>query len=192
MVISTPPMYSLIESINQKDLKKKVTDVKSGDTVRVHQKIKEGEKSRIQVFEGLVIATKSLKSISASITVRRIASGVGVEKTFMLHSPLIEKIDVVKRTKVRRNKLNYMKARSGKSARLRAVAFDMEAVNKEQLIPVEQQRDMEIEPDSAAVPSNEAKPETKPEAEEAKETTDKTAVETDQKEADKPAETAKK
>jgi large subunit ribosomal protein L19 len=153
-------MYSLIESINSKDLKKKVTDVRSGDTVRVHQKIKEGEKSRVQVFEGLVIATKSPKSVSASMTVRRMASGVGVEKTFMLHSPLIEKIDVVKRTKVRRNKLNYMKARSGKSARLRAVAFDMEAVNKQQLIPVEEQRDKVIEAKADDQPKDEKADET--------------------------------
>lgn len=125
-------MQSIIQRVEEKYKKDNVTDVKSGDIVRVSQKIKEGDKVRTQVFEGLVIAAKRKKSLNSSITVRRIASGVGVEKTFLLHSPNIEKVDVVKRSKVRRNKLNYMRKRSGKSARLASIEFDREGVNKVQ------------------------------------------------------------
>lgn len=122
-------MQSVIDQIEAKFKKSAVVDVKSGDTVRVHQKIREGSKERIQTFEGLVIRTDRTGSHTASITVRRIASGVGVEKTYLLHSPLVTKVEVVKRSKVRRNYLTYMRARTGKSARLTGVAFDKEAVN---------------------------------------------------------------
>lgn len=122
-------MQSLQQKIEAKYMKKQVVDVKSGDTVRVHQKIKEGSKERVQVFEGLVIRTKRTKSSTSSITVRRIASGVGVEKTFMLHSPLITKVEVMKRSDVNRNYLTYMRQRSGKSARLESVEFNRDEVN---------------------------------------------------------------
>ncbi len=122
-------MPSVIEAIEAKQKKHQVVDVKSGDTVKVHQKIKEGNKERVQVFEGLVIRTDRKGSLTSSITVRRIASGVGVEKTYLLHSPRVIKIEVTKRSKVRRNYLTYMRARSGKSARLSGVDFDREAVN---------------------------------------------------------------
>ena len=122
-------MQSITQKIESKYMKPQVVNVASGDTVRVSQKIKEGSKERTQIFEGLVIATKRKQSLTNSITVRRIASGVGVEKTFLLHSPLIEKVEIVKRAKVRRNKLNYMRQRSGKSARLDKVDFDSQAVN---------------------------------------------------------------
>jgi large subunit ribosomal protein L19 len=122
-------MPSVIEQIEAKFKKPAVVDVKSGDTVRVHQKIREGNKERIQTFEGLVIRTDRQGSHTASITVRRIASGVGVEKTYIVHSPLVTKIEVVKRSKVRRNYLSYMRARTGKSARLTGVSFDKAAVN---------------------------------------------------------------
>jgi len=121
--------FALIQKVNDEQRKKAVVDVKSGDTVRVHQKIKEGNKERIQVFEGVVIRLDRAKSHTARITVRKIASGVGVEKSFLLHSPLVEKIEVVRRSKVRRNYLSYLRNRSGKSARLRGVSFDREAVN---------------------------------------------------------------
>lgn len=120
---------SVIRDIEQNFKKPHVVDVKSGDSVRVHQKIREAGKERVQVFEGLVIRTKSKNSLNSSITVRRVSSGVGVEKTFLLHSPLIKKIQVVKRSKVRRNYLSYMRARTGKSARLSAVDFDQDKVN---------------------------------------------------------------
>jgi len=122
-------MHSVIQKIEAKYKKHAIVDVKSGDTVRVHQKIKEGNKERIQVFEGLVIRTDRPKSHTASITVRRIASGIGVEKNFPVHSPLVTKIEVVKRSKVRRNYLSYMRERTGKSARLTGVDFDRQAVN---------------------------------------------------------------
>lgn len=122
-------MQSVIQKIEAKYKKHDVVNVKSGDTVRVHQKIKEGNKERIQVFEGLVIRTDRKGSHTSSITVRRIASGVGVEKTYLLHSPLVVKVEVTKRSKVRRNYLTYMRERTGKSARLTSVAFDRDEVN---------------------------------------------------------------
>ena len=121
--------FELIKKVNDAQKKDAVLDVKSGDTVRVHQKIKEGNKERIQIFEGVVIRTDRKKSHTARITVRKIASGVGVEKSFLLHSPLVEKIEIVRRAKVRRNYLSFLRNRSGKSARLKPVAFDREAVN---------------------------------------------------------------
>ena len=121
--------FELIKKVNDAQKKSAVLDVKSGDTVRVHQKIKEGNKERIQIFEGVVIRTDRKESHTARITVRKIASGVGVEKSFLLHSPLVEKIEIVRRAKVRRNYLSFLRNRSGKSARLKQVAFDREAVN---------------------------------------------------------------
>lgn len=121
--------FELIKKVNEAQKKDAVLDVKSGDTVRVHQKIKEGNKERIQVFEGVVIRTDRKGSHTSRITVRKIASGVGVEKSFLLHNPLVEKIEIVRRSKVRRNYLSFLRNRSGKSARLKAVKFDREAVN---------------------------------------------------------------
>jgi large subunit ribosomal protein L19 len=121
--------FELIKKVNQANQKSNVVDVRSGDTVRVHQKIREGNKERIQVFEGVVIRTDRRNSHTSRITVRKIASGVGVEKGFMLHSPLVEKVEVVRRSKVRRNYLSFLRNRSGKSARLRSQNFDREAVN---------------------------------------------------------------
>lgn len=122
-------MSSVMNQVESQFKKSAVVDVKSGDTVRVHQKIREGNKERVQIFEGLVIRTDRKNSHTAAITVRRIASGVGVEKSYMLHSPLVMKVEVVKRSKVRRNYLSYMRDRTGKSARLTGMAFDKEAVN---------------------------------------------------------------
>lgn len=122
-------MQSVIDQINGGYKKRAVVDVKSGDTVKVHQKIREGNKERIQIFQGLVIRTGRKGSHTSRITVRRISSGVGVEKSFMLHSPLVVKVEVTKRSKVRRNYLSYMRNRTGKSARMTGVDFDREAVN---------------------------------------------------------------
>jgi large subunit ribosomal protein L19 len=121
--------FALIQKVNDEQKKHDVVDVRSGDTVRVHQKIKEGAKERIQIFEGVVIRTDNKKSHTSRITVRKIASGVGVEKSFMLHNPLVDKVEIVRRAKVRRNYLSFLRARSGKSARLTAQNFDSEAVN---------------------------------------------------------------
>ena len=122
--------FELINKVNQAQKKHAVVDVRSGDTVRVHQKIKEGNKERIQVFEGVVIRTDSKQSHTSRITVRKIASGVGVEKSFLMHSPLVEKVEVVRRAKVRRNFLSFLRNRAGKSARLTAKNFDRAVVNE--------------------------------------------------------------
>lgn len=121
--------FGLIQKVNDEQKKAQVVDARSGDTVRVHQKIKEGNKERIQIFEGVVIRTDNKGQHTSRITVRKIASGVGVEKSFLLHNPLVEKVEIVRRAKVRRNFLSYLRQRSGKSARLTAVQFDREAVN---------------------------------------------------------------
>jgi len=129
MLYNLPDMQSVIDKINQQYKKSAVVDVRSGDTVRVHQKIREGNKERVQIFQGLVIRTDQKGSHTSRITVRRISSGVGVEKSFMLHSPLVVKVEVTKRSKVRRNYLSYMRDRTGKSARMTGVEFDRDAVN---------------------------------------------------------------
>jgi large subunit ribosomal protein L19 len=121
--------FELIQKVNDAQKKSSVVDVHSGDTVRVHQKIKEGAKERIQIFEGVVIRTDRKLSHTSRITVRKIASGVGVEKSFLLHSPLVEKVEIVRRSKVRRNYLSFLRNRSGKSARLKGLNFDREGVN---------------------------------------------------------------
>lgn len=122
-------MSTVMQQIEARYKKLQVVDVRSGDTVKVHQKIREGNKERVQIFQGLVIRTDYKNSYSSRITVRRIASGVGVEKSFLLHSPLVLKIEVIKRSKVRRNYLSYMRKLTGKSTRLSGVDFDREAVN---------------------------------------------------------------
>ncbi|MCL2280392.1 50S ribosomal protein L19 [Candidatus Saccharibacteria bacterium] len=114
----------LVKSISDAQKKPQVVDVRSGDTVRVYQKIKEGNKTRIQMFEGVVIRCDRKNSLDSRITVRKITSGIGVEKSYLLHSPLVEKVVVVKRGKVRRNYLTYLRDRAGKSARLTGKAFD--------------------------------------------------------------------
>ena len=122
-------MSSVIEQINQSQKKVSVVEVKSGDMVRVHQKISEGNKERVQVFQGLVIHATKKNGPMSRITVRRISNGIGVEKSFLLHSPLIVKVEVTKRSRVSRNYLTYMRQRTGKSARLSAIDFDKQAVN---------------------------------------------------------------
>ena len=106
----------IIKSIEREQLKNRIPDLKVGDTVRVHQRIKEGNRERIQVFEGIIIK-KQGGSVNATFTVRRIAYGVGVEKTFLVHSPLVEKIEVVRVGKARRAKLYYLRERLGKAAK---------------------------------------------------------------------------
>jgi large subunit ribosomal protein L19 len=186
---SDEEMQSLIDSIESKYRKPQVVDVKSGDIVRVHQKITEGDKSRVQVFEGLVIRTAKKNSLLSTIVVRRIASGVGVEKTFLLHSPLIEKVEVIKRSKVRRNNLSYMRTRSGKSARLLGMDFDKEAVNtideqiaEAEVVPGEPE---ETKMDDAAKPEDTKEEPAESEKTEAK-AEDKPGTMAEDKEAKKP------
>ena len=106
----------IIKSIEHEQLKNRIPDLKIGDTVRVHQRIKEGNRERIQVFEWIIIK-KQGGSVNATFTVRRIAYGVGVEKTFLVHSPLVEKVEVVRVGKARRAKLYYLRDRVGKAAK---------------------------------------------------------------------------
>jgi len=123
-------MTTKVELFNKQQLKTDLLDIRPGDTVRVHQIIKEPSKKsgkeikeRIQVFEGIVIARKHGKGISATITVRKVISGIGVEKIFPLHSPSIAKIEVIKRGKVRRAKLYYLRTAKGRKARLKNKEF---------------------------------------------------------------------
>ena len=108
----------LIEKVTASQIKTDVPDFQSGDTVKVHVKIVEGTKSRIQVFQGVVIARKG-SGISQTFTVRKVSSQVGVERTFNVHSPLVDKIEVLKRGAVRRTKLYYLRERTGKAARIK-------------------------------------------------------------------------
>jgi len=139
-------MQSTIQKIEEKFKKHDVVDVRSGDIVKVHQKIKEGNKERVQVFQGLVIRVDRKSSLSSRILVRKVASGVGVEKSFLLHSPLVSKIEVIKRSKVRRNYLTYMRERTGKSARLTGVNFDRNEVNTVKEAPTVEPKTLEAEP----------------------------------------------
>tara|TARA_Y100000310_G_scaffold236904_1_gene240188 strand:- start:46 stop:516 length:471 start_codon:yes stop_codon:yes gene_type:complete len=150
-------MTTKLETAANMTLKTNVPDVRSGDVVRVHQKIKEGEKERIQVFEGVVLARKHGVGINATITVRKVTKGVGVERIFPLHSPLIEKIDIVRRSKVRRAKLYYLREAKGRKARLRAKEFNLEAP-EEKPQPEEQPTEQGITEEHPAEESVEAAP----------------------------------
>ena len=108
----------LIKALNEKQLQNDVPQVEVGDTVRVHVKVKEGSRERIQVFEGIVIAKKH-GGLEETFTVRRLAYGVGVDKVFPIHSPLIEKVETVRSGYVRRAKLYYLRGRVGKAAKIR-------------------------------------------------------------------------
>ncbi len=109
---------NLIDLIEQEQLKKDLPEFEAGDTVKVHLKVVEGERHRIQIFEGVVIA-RANGGLRETFTVRKFSSGVGVERIFPLHSPMIDKIEVVRRGRVRRAKLYYLRKRSGKAARIR-------------------------------------------------------------------------
>lgn len=102
------------------DQLKKVPELQAGQTVKVYQRVKEGNKERVQPFEGLVIAVKHGRGLDGTFTVRKISSGIGVERIYPLHSPTIDKIEVLKKADVRRAKLYYMRGRSGKSARMKS------------------------------------------------------------------------
>ena len=114
-------MSSIIEAINQENVKTNIPEFNVGDTVKVMVKVIEGDRERLQAFEGIVIARKH-GGISETFTVRRISFGVGVEKTFPIHSPKVADIQVVRQGKVRRAKLYYLRARTGKAARVKELA----------------------------------------------------------------------
>ena len=130
----------ILKSIEHEQLKNRIPQLNIGDTVRVHVRIKEGNKERIQVFEGIIIK-KQGGGVNATFTVRRISYGVGVEKTFLVHSPMIEKVEVVRVGKARRAKLYYLRDRVGKSAKTKekvgARIETREIVVKEEIVPGE-------------------------------------------------------
>ena len=146
----------IIKSIEHEQLKDKIPDLKVGDTVRVHQKIKEGNRERIQVFEGIIIK-KQGGGLNATFTVRKIAYGVGVEKTFLIHSPLVEKVEVVRVGKARRAKLYYLRDRVGKAAKTKENAGarieDNEITVKEDLAEEVAQNDAPAESAPEEAPS---------------------------------------
>lgn len=111
-------MDNKIQAFVSEQLKSEVPELNIGDTVRIHNKIKEGSRERIQMFEGTIIARNG-GGISETFTVRRISYGVGVEKTFPVHSPNVEKVDVIRRGKVRRAKLYYLRGRVGKQSKVK-------------------------------------------------------------------------
>ena len=114
-------MSSIIDAINQENVKANIPQFNVGDTVKVMIKVIEGDRERLQAFEGTVIARKH-GGISETFTVRRLSFGVGVEKTFPIHSPKVADIQVIRRGKVRRAKLYYLRARTGKAARVKEIA----------------------------------------------------------------------
>ena len=119
----------IIKSIEHEQMKNKIPALKVGDTVKVHQRIKEGNRERIQVFEGIIIK-KQGGGVNATFTVRRVAYGVGVEKTFLVHSPMVEKVELVRVGKARRAKLFYLRDRVGKAAKTKE-AIGARIENKE-------------------------------------------------------------
>jgi len=130
-------MQHLIEEIQKISLKKKIPELTPGMTVRVHQKIKEGDKERVQVFEGVIIAIGSGKGVDKNFTVRKLVDNIGVEKTFPFHSPIVTKVEIKKTGKVRRAKLYYMRNLQGKAARLKDKNLKLAGVTekeKEKLI----------------------------------------------------------
>ena len=130
----------ILKSIEHEQLKNKIPELKIGNTVRVHVRIKEGNKERIQVFEGIIIK-KQGGGVNETFTVRRISYGVGVEKTFLVHSPRIEKVEVVRVGKARRAKLYYLRDRVGKAAKTKekigARIETKEIIIKEEVVPGE-------------------------------------------------------
>ena len=139
----------IIKSIEHEQLKNKIPDLHVGDTVKVHQKIKEGNRERIQVFEGIIIK-KQGGGVNETFTVRRVAYGIGVEKTFLLHSPMVEKVELIRVGKVRRAKLYYLRDRVGKSAKtkenLGARIENKEIMLKEELVEEEVEKANEEAP----------------------------------------------
>ena len=118
MILGGRLMNELVRALGQEQLKKEVPNFGPGDTVRVHVKIVEGKRERIQVFEGVVLKRQG-GGIQETFTVRKISFNVGVERTFPVHSPRIEKIEVTRKGKVRRAKLNYLRGRVGKAAKIK-------------------------------------------------------------------------
>ena len=143
----------ILKAIEHEQLKNKIPELKIGNTVRVHVRVKEGNRERIQVFEGIIIKTQG-GGVYATFTVRRISYGVGVEKTFLVHSPMVEKVEVVRVGKARRAKLYYLRDRVGKAAKTKekvgAKIETNEIVVKEELVPGETEVVEEVTEESVA------------------------------------------
>lgn len=164
---------TLLQHVQKKFLRN-APEIRPGYTVRVHQRIKEGNKERVQIFEGLVLKVEGSKGTDQTITVRKIVSGIGVEKVFPLHTPSIEKIEITKKAKIRRAKLYYMRERSGKSARLKeqhlSEITELDYIHKDEPAAEAVEDQAQDAPDQAEVETTEtaeAAAET-PEAEESK------------------------
>ena len=144
----------IIKSIEHEQLKNRIPELKVGNTVKVHVRIKEGNKERIQVFEGIIIKVQG-GGVNQTFTVRKISYGVGVEKTFLVHSPLVEKVELVRVGKARRAKLYYLRDRVGKAAKTKekigARIENREIVIKEDLVeePVAEEVAVESAPEEA-------------------------------------------
>ena len=150
----------ILKSIEHEQLKNKIPELRIGNTVRVHVRIKEGNKERIQVFEGIIIK-KQGGGVNETFTVRRISYGVGVEKTFLVHSPMVEKVEVVRVGKARRAKLYYLRDRVGKAAKTKekvgARIETKEIVIKEEVVPGESEAAEEATAEEVAEVAAEAK-----------------------------------
>jgi len=180
----------ILKSIEHEQLKNKIPELKIGNTVRVHVRIKEGNKERIQVFEGIIIK-KQGGGVNATFTVRRISYGVGVEKTFLVHSPMIEKVELVRVGKARRAKLYYLRDRVGKAAKTKekvgARIENKEIVIKEEVVPGESEVEEVVTEEAVqeAVEENRKVEEAKAEAEAAKAEKEAVAEETKTEEVKK-------
>ena len=172
----------IVKSIEHEQLKNSIPEIRVGNTVRVHVKIKEGNKERIQVFEGIVIK-KQGGGVNETFTVRKISYGVGVEKTFLIHSPLVEKVEVVRVGKARRAKLYYLRERTGKASKTKEMVGarieNKEIVLKEDLVeePVQEvaeEATAPVEEKTTEVVNKEVAP-TEPVAEAAETVAEKTA-----------------
>lgn len=124
-------MQKILDQFNKEQLRTDMPDIRPGDTILVHQKIKEGNKERIQIFEGVVIARKHGKGPNATITVRKVVEGIGVERIFPINSPAISKIEISKHGKVRRSKLYYLRTAKGKKAKIKKREFAAAIVDEE-------------------------------------------------------------
>ena len=173
----------IIKSLEHEQLKNKIPELKVGDTVKVHQRIKEGNRERIQVFEGIIIK-KQGGGVNSTFTVRKIAYGVGVEKTFLVHSPMVEKVEVVRVGKARRAKLYYLRDRVGKAAKTKELT-GARIENREIVIKADDEEEVPVEVAPEEAPAVEAEA---PVVQEVVDTVKEEPVET----VKEPAEEAKK
>ena len=131
-------MSTKLNIFNQIQLKKDLPDIRPGDTIRIYQKIKEGDKERVQVFEGQVLGRKHGQGITSTITARKVVSGIGVERIFPVHLPTIEKIEILKRGKARRSKLYYLRRAKGRKARLKKKELTKERTEEKPVEEIEE------------------------------------------------------